>query len=86
MPDYPHPTARHTWRHLLPIALLGLAPFSGAATAQPPFVGPTVAGVLIVVALTMNMYDMKTMIYAAVIGFVAALPVAWIVAGKINDA
>ena len=24
-------------------------------------VGPTVAGVLIVVALTMNMYDMKTM-------------------------
>jgi hypothetical protein len=49
-------------------------------------VGPTVAGVLIVVALTMNMYDMKTMIYAAVIGFVAALPVAWIVAGKINDA
>lgn len=49
-------------------------------------VGPTVAGVLIVVALTMNMYDMKTMIYAAVIGFVVALPVAWIVAGKINDA
>ena len=49
-------------------------------------VGPTVAGVLIVVALTMNMYDMKTMIYAAVIGFVAALPGAWIVAAKINDA
>ena len=46
MPDYPHPTARHTWRHLLPIALLGLAPFSGAATAQPPFVGPTVAGLM----------------------------------------
>lgn len=48
--------------------------------------GPTLAGVLIVAALTMGMYDTKSMIYAAVVGFVAALPVAWIVAKKVNDA
>jgi hypothetical protein len=48
--------------------------------------GPTLAGVLITAALTMNMVDSKTMIYAAVIGFIAALPLSWIVAAKINEA
>lgn len=47
--------------------------------------GPTVAGVLIIVALTMGMVDMKTMIYAAVAGFVVALPVSWIVAKQIIE-
>lgn len=47
--------------------------------------GPTLAGILIIAALTMNMFDAKSVIYAAVAGFVAALPVAWIVARQIDQ-
>lgn len=47
--------------------------------------GPTLAGILITAALTMNLFETKMMIYAAVIGFVAALPIAWIVAKQINE-
>lgn len=47
--------------------------------------GPTLAGILITAALTMNMFDTKSMIYAAVIGFVAALPIAWVVAKQIDN-
>ena len=48
-------------------------------------VGPTLAGILITAALVMNMFNTKAMIYAAAIGFVVALPVAWIVAKQITD-
>ncbi len=47
--------------------------------------GPTLAGILITAALVMNMFTTKAMIYAAVIGFVVALPVSWIVAKQITD-
>lgn len=47
--------------------------------------GPTLAGILIVAALTMNMFDYKSMIYAALIGFAAALPIAWVVARQIDS-
>ncbi|MDF1621486.1 CTP synthetase [Pseudothioclava nitratireducens] len=47
--------------------------------------GPTLAGILITAALTMNMFDTKSMIVAAAVGFLAALPIAWIVAKQINE-
>ncbi|PTV96348.1 hypothetical protein C8J27_102142 [Rhodobacter aestuarii] len=47
--------------------------------------GPTLAGILITAALTMNMINTKSMIYAAAIGFIVALPIAWIVAKQIKD-
>ena len=47
--------------------------------------GPTVAGVLIIAALTMGMVDTRSMVMAALIGFVAALPVTWVVAKKIAE-
>lgn len=47
--------------------------------------GPTLAGILITAALTMNMANTKTMIYAAIAGFVVALPIAWIVARQIDQ-
>jgi hypothetical protein len=48
--------------------------------------GPTLAGILITAALTMNMFNAKTMIVAAAIGFVVALPISWLVAKQISDA
>ena len=48
-------------------------------------VGPTLAGILITAALTMNMVDTRSMIVAAVLGFVVALPVTWLVALQIAD-
>mgnify|MGYP003590707659 CR=1 FL=1 len=45
--------------------------------------GPTLAGVLIIAALTMNMFDVKSMLAAAAIGFVVAIPAAWLVARQI---
>jgi len=45
--------------------------------------GPTLAGVLIIAALTMNMFDMKSVLAAAAIGFVVAIPAAWLVARQI---
>lgn len=47
--------------------------------------GPTLAGILITVVLTMNQFHSRAMIYAAAIGFLVALPVAWIVAKQINE-
>jgi len=49
------------------------------------FVGVTLAGSLIVAALTMNMFDTRSIVIAAVIGFVAALPVAWVLARKLRE-
>ena len=47
--------------------------------------GPTLAGILITAALTMNMFTTKAMIGAAAIGFVLALPISWCVAKMIRE-
>ncbi|MFD2174477.1 CTP synthetase [Rhodobacter lacus] len=47
--------------------------------------GPTLAGILITAALTMNMFNTKAMLVAAAVGFVVALPIAWVVAKQINE-
>lgn len=49
------------------------------------FVGATLAGSLIVAALTMNMVDTRSIVIAAAVGFAAAVPVSWIVAKKLAD-
>ena len=48
--------------------------------------GPTLAGILITAALVMGMFDTKSMIVAAGVGFIAALPISWVVAKMVNDA
>ncbi len=47
--------------------------------------GATLAGILIVAALTMGFDTRQPIVYAAIIGFVLALPVSWLVAGKLKD-
>lgn len=47
--------------------------------------GPTLAGILITAALTMNMFTTNAMIASAVIGFIVALPIAWYVAKMIRE-
>ncbi|WP_424944771.1 CTP synthetase [Aliiroseovarius crassostreae] len=47
--------------------------------------GATVAGILIVAALTMGLDTGKPIVYAAIIGFIVALPISWVVAGKLKD-
>lgn len=49
------------------------------------FIGATVAGTFIIAALTMNMFDTRSIIVAAALGFVAGVPVAWIVAKKLSE-
>jgi hypothetical protein len=46
----------------------------------------TLAGSAIVAALTMNLVDLRSILIAATLGAIAALPVAWVVAKKISDA
>ena len=48
--------------------------------------GATLAGSAVVAALTMNLFDLKSIIAAAVIGAAAGVPVAWIVAKKLSVA
>jgi zinc transporter ZupT len=47
-------------------------------------VGTTLAGIFIVVALTMGYTTLMPIIYAAIAGFVIAVPVVWVVANKIR--
>ncbi|MCO6409782.1 MULTISPECIES: CTP synthetase [Hoeflea] len=49
-------------------------------------VGSMLAGSFVVAALTMGRMDALSISVAAVLGAVAALPVAWIVAGRLNKA
>lgn len=49
------------------------------------FVSATLAGSFIVAALTMNLDTTQPILYAAIAGFVAAVPVAWVVARKIRE-
>ncbi len=44
----------------------------------------TLAGIGIVGVLTMGLYDWRSMLAAAAIGAVAALPVAWAVARRLQ--
>jgi hypothetical protein len=48
-------------------------------------IGTTLAGIGIVVAVTMNLYDFQSIIVSAVIGAVVALPVTWFVAKKLQS-
>lgn len=48
--------------------------------------GATLAGSAIVAALTMNLFDFKSIIVAAIAGFLVAVPVAWIVAKNLSAA
>lgn len=46
--------------------------------------GASLAGILIVAGLTMGYTTMTPILYAAITGFVVALPVAWAVAKKLR--
>ncbi|MCA0203669.1 hypothetical protein [Pararhodobacter sp.] len=48
-------------------------------------VGTTLAGIGVVVAVSLNLYDFQSIIVAAVIGAVAGLPVSWLVARKLQS-
>ncbi len=45
----------------------------------------TLAGIFIVAVLTMGLDTTKPIVYAAVAGFLLAMPVTWIVARKISE-
>jgi len=46
----------------------------------------TLAGSAIVAALTMNLFDLKSIIVAAILGALVALPVSWFVAKSLTEA
>ncbi|AXX98730.1 CTP synthetase [Profundibacter amoris] len=48
------------------------------------FISATLAGILIVVVLAAGYGTTMPIIYAAIVGFVVAFPVSWIVAKKIS--
>ncbi len=48
------------------------------------FISATLAGILIIVVLAAGYGTQMPIIYAAIVGFVAAVPVSWIVAKKIS--
>lgn len=47
--------------------------------------GTTLAGIGVVIALSMGMYDVTPIVVSAVIGAVAALPVSYLVAKQLKD-
>ena len=47
-------------------------------------IGTTLAGIGVVVAVTMNLYDVQSIVVAAAIGAVAALPVSRLVSKKLQ--
>ncbi|MEZ5675061.1 hypothetical protein SAMN06265173_1284 [Thalassovita litoralis] len=48
-------------------------------------IGTTIAGTLVIAALTMGYDTLQPILVAAAAGFVVALPVAWLVAKGIVD-
>ncbi|MCC0065222.1 MAG: hypothetical protein H6895_14235 [Defluviimonas sp.] len=46
--------------------------------------GTTLAGSAIIAVLSMNMFDLRSILIAAAAGALVALPVAWIVARRIS--
>jgi hypothetical protein len=49
------------------------------------FIGSTLAGVGVIVALTLGMTGAGAIIWSAAIGFVAAFPVSWMVARRLTE-
>lgn len=49
------------------------------------FLGPTLAGIGVIAALTMGRFDTASVLAAAMAGFVLALPAAWVVAKQIDN-
>lgn len=47
--------------------------------------GPTLAGVLIVACLASGLDTLGPIVVAAAIGFVAAIPAAWLLAGRLGQ-
>lgn len=43
-------------------------------------IGTTLAGIGVVIAVSLNMYDLQSILVAAVVGAVMAVPVSWGVA------
>ena len=48
-------------------------------------VGTTLAGIGVVAAVTMNRYDVQSIVVSAAIGAIIALPVCWMIARKLQD-
>jgi len=48
-------------------------------------IGTTAAGIGVIVAVTMNLYDVQSIVVAAVIGALIGLPVSWLVARKLQS-
>lgn len=48
-------------------------------------IGTTLAGIFVVAVLTMNRYDVQSIVVAAAVGAILALPVSWIVARKVQN-
>ncbi len=48
-------------------------------------VGTTLAGIGVIVAVTMNLYDFQSIIVSAAIGAVVGLPVSWMLAKKLES-
>ena len=49
------------------------------------FLGSTLAGSAVIVALTMGMDTLQPILVAALIGWILSIPATWILARKIND-
>ena len=49
------------------------------------FISATLAGSAMVAALTMGLDTLQPLLYAALGGFVVAIPIAWVIAKKIRE-
>ncbi len=47
--------------------------------------GPTLAGILVIVALVLGMVDARSIIVATAVGTLLGLPAAWVIARQIAD-
>lgn len=50
------------------------------------FIGSTLAGSLIIAALVMNAGTIPMLLGAAVLGYVIAVPISWVLAKRLTDA
>lgn len=48
-------------------------------------VGTTLAGIGVIAAVTMNLYDVQSIVVAAAVGAVVAVPVSWVIAKKLQS-
>lgn len=49
-------------------------------------IGTTLAGIGVVVAVTMNLYELNAILISAALGALVAIPVAWLVAKQLQNA